>query len=77
MTAFVFVLIMVGFLPAVVALVRGKIGVAIVCGLVVLMAVPLLFFMPPIAVILWFVALFIGGLAGRPKVIIVKQKASP
>jgi hypothetical protein len=68
---------MVGFLPAVVALLRGKIGVAAVCGLVVLMATPLLFIFPPIAIVLWFVALFIGGLVGRPKtIVIVKEKAS-
>jgi hypothetical protein len=75
-TAFVLALVLIGFLPAVVALLRGKMIVAVVCGLVVLMATPVLFIMPPIAVIIWFVALFIGGLAGRRKIIVVKERTS-
>jgi hypothetical protein len=72
MTAFVLALVVIGcLLPAAVALLRGKIVIAVVCGLVVLIATPVLFIMPPIAVIIWFVALFIGGLAGRRRVIVV------
>jgi hypothetical protein len=74
MTGLVISLGVIGFLPAVIALLRGKIVVAIICGLVVLMATPLWAIMPPIAVILWFVALFVGGLAGRRKVVVIEKR---
>jgi hypothetical protein len=65
-------MLLLGFLPSVVALLRGKLGLALFVGVVVVISIPLLA-LGGIGIVVWIVALFVGGLAGRKQVIVIQN----
>jgi hypothetical protein len=60
------------FLPVLIALFRGRLLVAFVVLIFVIVAIPALFF-PIVGIAIWLVALCISAFAGSRKVIVIER----
>jgi hypothetical protein len=70
MTAFIWTCVALAFLPPILGLMRGRFIAAFVAGIFVLVSIPAAVF-PPLAIVIWLVALCIGAFVGRKRAVIV------
>ena len=61
------------FLPVLIAVLRGRLLVAVVAFLIVLVSIVALIH-PLVGMALWLVALCVGSFAGSPKVIVIERQ---